>query len=119
MTVVPHYSASRSAGDLVFVSGQLPFGPGRKVVGTGIREQTAQCLDNIAAILKAEGLGLEHVVKTTVWLRRVEDFAEFNAAYAERFPTNPPTRSTVRADLMVDALIEIEVVALRPARTTA
>jgi len=112
--VVPHFSPSRSAGDLVFVSGQLPFGPERKVVGADIREQTMQCLANIAAILQKQGLGLEHVVKTTVWLRRVEDFAAFNAAYAEGFPIEPPARSTVRADLMVDALVEIEAVAVRP-----
>ena len=115
MTVTPHYSPAREAGSFVFVSGQLPFDTERRIVAGGIREQTQQCLANVAAILATQGLGLEHVVKTTVWLRRVEDFAAFNAAYAEVFPTRPPARSTVRADLMVDALVEIEAIALRPA----
>ena len=115
MNVTPHYSPAREAGSLVFVSGQLPFDAERRVVAGGIRGQTQRCLANIAAILATQGLGLEHVVKTTVWLRRVEDFATFNATYAEAFPGTPPARSTVRADLMVDALVEIEAIALRPA----
>jgi len=115
-SIVPHYSPARAAGDWVFVSGQLPFGPDRTVIAGGIREQTAQCLANIAAILAGEGLGLEHVVKTTVWLSRTADFTEFNAAYAAVFVGRPPARSTVRADLMVDARVEIEAVAFRGAK---
>jgi 2-iminobutanoate/2-iminopropanoate deaminase len=113
--VVPHFSPSRRAGDLVFVSGQLPFGPDRQIVSGGIREQTQRCLANIAAILAQSGLTLVHVVKSTVWLARVSDFAEFNNAYARAFPGTPPARSTVRADLMfAEALVEIEVIALVP-----
>lgn len=114
MNIKPHYSPSVEAGPLVFVSGQLPFDSERKVVPGGIRAQTAQCIENIRAILATRGLGLEHVVKTTIWLTRTGDFAEFNSAYATAFPQNPPARSTVRADLMADAaLIEIEAVACR------
>lgn len=114
-SIVPHFSPARKAGFFVFVSGQLPFDADRKLIRGGIREQTAQCLANIAAILVEEGLTLEHIVKTTVWLTRTEDFAEFNAAYAAIFMGTPPARSTVRADLMVDALVEIEAVAFRGA----
>jgi 2-iminobutanoate/2-iminopropanoate deaminase len=116
MTLAPHFSVSRDADRLVFVSGQLPFDAERRVAGNGIEEQTARCLANVAAVLGQQGLGLEHVVKTTVWLARTEDFAAFNREYARHFPAPAPARSTVRADLMLPAaLVEIEAVALRPA----
>lgn len=111
-TVVPHLSVSRQIGELVFVSGQLPFGADRKIVSGGIQQQTQQCLVNLAAVLAQSGLTLGHVVKTTVWLTRTSDFVEFNQAYAKAFPGTPPARSTVRADLMIaDALVEIEAIA--------
>jgi 2-iminobutanoate/2-iminopropanoate deaminase len=115
MTVAPHFSPSRDAGQLVFVSGQMPFDAERRIADQGIEAQTARCIANLAALLERQGLGLQHVVKTTVWLTRVEDFAGFNREYARHFPTQPPARSTVRADLMVpNALIEIEAIAQRP-----
>lgn len=110
---IPHFTPGRVAGQWVFVSGQLPMDANRKVIAGGIREQTAKCLENVAAILAKQGLSLDNVVKTTVWLTRTEDFAEYNKTYAEYFKGTPPARSTVRADLMVDALIEIEAIALR------
>jgi 2-iminobutanoate/2-iminopropanoate deaminase len=113
--VLPHLSLSRSAGNLVFVSGQMAFGPDGAILKAGVREQTIACIDRIAVVLCAAGLTLQHVVKTTVWLARTEDFGSFNAAYAECFPGVPPTRSTVRADLMLEALVEIEAIASRVA----
>lgn len=111
----PHFSPVRRAGDLLFVSGQLPFSSGRELVAGGIREQTGQCLANIAAILASEGATLEHVVKVMVWLTNIADFAAFNAAYAEHFPGLPPARATVCSALMVPgALIEIEATAFLP-----
>lgn len=99
----PHFSPIRSAEAFAFVSGQLPFGSDASIVSGGIVAQTKQCLHNIEAALRAEGLGLEDIVKTTVWLSRVDDFASFNAAYAEAFRGRvAPARSTVRADLMVE-----------------
>jgi 2-iminobutanoate/2-iminopropanoate deaminase len=113
-TIAPHYSLTRQAGDLVFVSGRLPFGEGRDIVGDDITAQTRQCLHNLAQVLAGEGLDLGDVVKTTVWITRSEDFEAFNAAYAEHFPTDPPARSTVCAELAVPgALIEIEAIALK------
>jgi 2-iminobutanoate/2-iminopropanoate deaminase len=113
--VVPHFSPSRRAGDLVFVSGQMAFGPDRQIVSGGVREQTQRCIANIGAILAQSGLTLAHVVKSTVWLARVRDFAEFNDTYALAFSGVPPARSTVRADLMLaEALVEIEVIAQVP-----
>ena len=112
----PHYSLTRSAGGLVFVSGRLAFGEEGRIVGDDIRTQTRRCLDNLAEALKGEGLSLADVVKTTVWITRAEDFAAFNEAYAEAFPTAPPARSTVCSALALpDALVEIEAIAAKPA----
>jgi 2-iminobutanoate/2-iminopropanoate deaminase len=113
--VLPHLSLFRSAGDLVFVSGQMAFGSDGAVLRGGVREQTITCIDRIAVALGAAGLTLQHVVKTTAWLARTADFQSFNAAYTECFPGVPPARSTVRADLMLEALVEIEAIASRDA----
>lgn len=111
----PHFSPVRCTGAFAFVSGQLPFGSNQRIVAGDVGVQTQQCLHNIASALRREGLGLEDIVKTTVWLARLDDFASFNAAYAAAFGDHePPARSTVRADLMVEgALVEIEAVAQR------
>jgi len=103
----------RRAGELVFVSGQMAFGAGFSIVGDDVAAQTRTCLDNIARQLATAGLTARDIVKTTVWLARVEDFAAFDAAYGAYFGnTVLPARSTVRADLMVPgALVEIEAVA--------
>jgi 2-iminobutanoate/2-iminopropanoate deaminase len=114
MNFIPHFSPSIEVDGLVFISGQVPFDTQGNIVQGGIRVQTARCLKNMEAILATRNLSLAHVVKTTVWLARVKDFAEFNEEYALAFPGTPPARSTVRADLMVDALVEIEAVARRP-----
>ncbi len=101
------------AGDFVFISGQVPVVDGRIVEG-GVGAQTTKVLENIAAALALAGCELSDVVKTTVWLKRAEDFAEFNAAYAPFFPTNPPARSTAESRLMIDILVEIEAIAYKP-----
>jgi 2-iminobutanoate/2-iminopropanoate deaminase len=108
------YSQAIAAGDLIFVSGQLPVDPesGQFIEGD-IPEMTRQIFRNIATILAAAGSHLEKIVKTTVFLADLNDFQAMNAAYAEFFAENPPARSTVQvARLPRDARIEIEVVAL-------
>ncbi len=108
------YSQAIVSGDLIFCSGQIPLDPATgEIVEGGIEEQTHQVLKNLRAVLEAAGSGLEHVLKTTVFLKRMEDFAAMNAVYATYFPAAPPARSTVEvAKLPRDVLVEIECVAL-------
>ncbi len=109
------YSQAICAGDLVFTAGQVGLDPKtRKLVEGGIKEQTRQTLQNIAAILEAAGSSLDRVVKTTVFLKNIGDFGQMNAAYGEFFPQQPPARSTFQvAALPLDALIEIETIAVK------
>lgn len=108
----PHLSAARRAGHLLLLSGQLPLGDHGLLAGDTIKQQTHQCLANLDSVLAAHGLGREHVVKTTVWLKHAGDFASFNLAYAEFFGECRPARSTVCAELVLaSALIEIEAIA--------
>ena len=102
------------AGDFIFVSGQVPMGADGEIVAGNITTQTKQTIDNVKAILKEQGLGLEHVVKATVWLADTRDFWPFNKVYLEYFSAALPARSCVRADMMVDCKVEIEVVAYDP-----
>lgn len=108
------YSQAIKANGFVFVSGQIPIDPqtGEFVAG-GIAEQTARVLKNLTAVLEAAGSSLEQVVKTTVFLADMKEFAGMNEVYAGFFPTPPPARSTVAAaGLPRDARVEIEAVAL-------
>ena len=108
------YSQAVQAGGFVFASGQIPIDPrtGEFVEG-GIREQTEQVLRNVSSLLEAAGTSLERVVKTTVFLADMNDFAAMNETYARFFGPQPPARSTVQAArLPRDARVEIEVVAL-------
>jgi 2-iminobutanoate/2-iminopropanoate deaminase len=109
------YSQGIAAGDLVFTAGQGPIDPATgEVVGEDVATQTRRTLDNVAAILAADGLGLEHVVKTTVHLQELRrDFAAYDAVYREYFSEPYPVRTTVGSDLM-NILVEIDVVAHRP-----
>ena len=102
------------AGDLVFVSGQVPMGADGEIVTGNIATQTHQTIENVKSILLSLGLGLEHVVKATVWLADTRDFWPFNKVYLEYFGAALPARSCVRADMMVDCKLEIEVVAYDP-----
>ncbi|MFQ5545532.1 MAG: RidA family protein [Acidiferrobacterales bacterium] len=102
------------AGDFVFVSGQLPFGPDGVMVHGPIEVQTRQVLENIKATLEETGCTLADVVKNTIWLEEERDFGGFNKVYAEYFAENPPARATVGSKLMLDAKIEIEALAYKP-----
>lgn len=108
------YSQAVIANGMVFAAGQIPLVPGTKaLVEGGIQDQTRQVLQNVTEVLRAAGTSLENVVKTTVFLKDLEDFSAMNEVYAIFFPNNPPARSTVQvARLPMDARVEIEVVAL-------
>lgn len=110
--VMPLSSAVEVNG-ILYLSGALALKDG-KLAGDDIETQTEAVLDNIAALLAAEGLTLGHVFKVTTWLTRKEDFAGYNGVYARRLADPFPARSTVICDLaMPGALIEIEVTAAR------
>ena len=108
------YSQAIRANGLVFVSGQLALRPGEKeLVAGGIAEQTEQVLANLRAILEAAGSSLDRIVKTTVFLQSLDDFAGMNEVYARHVGETPPARSTVEvAKLPSGALVEIEAIAL-------
>jgi 2-iminobutanoate/2-iminopropanoate deaminase len=108
------YSQAIKAGGFVFVSGQLALRPGEKeLVAGGIAEQTEQVLSNLEAILAAAGSSLDNLVKTTVFLQNLDDFAGMNEVYARRVGSVPPARSTFEvAKLPSGALVEIEAIAL-------
>ena len=107
------YSQAIQVGNLVFTSGQIPINPATgSFVEGGIKEQTRQSLTNIKAILEEAGLTMAHVVKTTVFMADMNDFADMNAVYAEFFAEPYPARSAVAVKtLPKGALVEIEVVA--------
>ena len=108
------FSKTRRAGDLLLLSGELPFLPDGSIP-PGIAEQTALTLQRISATLEAAGLTLADVVHATVHLVHAQDFAEFNRAYLEHMPAPFPARTTVVAALVVPgALIEISAVAAFP-----
>ena len=108
------YSQAVVANGFVFASGQIPIDPAtEQLVEGGIVEQTVQVLRNVSNLLEAAGTSLARVVKTTVFLADMNDFAAMNETYARFFGENPPARSTVQAArLPRDARVEIEVVAL-------
>ena len=110
------YSQGIAAGPFVFCSGQIPLEPKTGVLVEGtITLQTNRVLQNIAAVLRAHGLELGNVVKTTVFLTNLADFSEMNAAYSNFFPSDPPARSTIQvAALPKGANVEIEAIALKP-----
>jgi len=107
------YSQAVQAGNLLFCSGQIPLVPSTgEVVEGGIREQAEQVMKNIGAMLKAAGAGFENVIKTTVFLVDMNDFAVVNEVYGSCFPTHKPARSTVAVKSLPRAvLVEIEVIA--------
>jgi len=110
------FSPYVQAGNFIFVSGSVAVDQETgKLINGDIQEQTAQALKNIATVLKKEKTTLENVVKTTVFLKNIEDYAAMNEAYVKFFPGRKPARSTVAvAGLTLGALIEIEAVAYRP-----
>ena len=109
------YSQGIEGGSIVITSGQLPVDP---VTGAfaegGIAGQTRQSLTNVQAVLAQAGLTMENIIKTTVFLKDMNDFAAMNEVYATFFPENPPARSAVEvARLPKDAMVEIEAIAVR------
>jgi 2-iminobutanoate/2-iminopropanoate deaminase len=108
------YSQGTHTEQFVFASGQLPIDPITGAIPEGIEQQTRQSLANLASVLAAGGASFESVMKTTVFLKNMNDFAAMNAIYAEAFNEAPPARSTIEvARLPKDALVEVEAIALR------
>ena len=103
------------AGDFVFLTGQVPFNDGAPMTDGSIEDQTHAVLRDIQKTLEQAGCRLSDVVKATVWLTERADFPGFNAVYAEYFPEEPPARSALVTDLLVDARVEVEVIAYHPA----
>ena len=110
------YSQAIKAGGFVFTCGCIPLVPSTmEVVSGGIKEQTAQALANLRAVLTASGSDVEKVVKTTVFLKNMNDFVAMNEVYAAFFGSHKPARSAVEvARLPKDVLVEIECVAVAP-----
>ena len=110
------YSQAIRANGFVFLSGQIALDPAnQQMVQGGIAEQTTRVLENIRGILEAAGSSFERVVRTTVFLADMNDFAAMNEVYGRHFGSHPPARSTVQtARLPRDARVEIDVIAVRP-----
>jgi len=110
----PYSQGVQAHGTLIFTAGQIALDPRTgEVVAGSIKEQTRRVLENIKAILEAGGSDLDHVVKSTVFLKDMGDFAAMNEIYAGYFTKSPPARSTIEvARLPKDVLVEIETVAL-------
>ena len=109
------YSQAVRTGNLLFVSGQIPIDPstGKLIDDRSIKGQTQRALENLLAIVAAAGGSAENVLKTTVFLRDMEDFAEMNAAYSQFFRSSPPARSTIEAArLPRDVSVEIDCIAI-------
>ncbi len=102
------------AGDFVFLTGQIPLKDGAPLVTGSIEEQTRAVLEDIKKTLADADCTLSDVVKSMVWLTDRADFPGFNAIYGEYFPDQPPTRSAVVNDLLVDVRVEVEVLAYKP-----
>jgi 2-iminobutanoate/2-iminopropanoate deaminase len=107
------YSQAIRAGNLIFVAGQIPIDPATGTMPDGIAEQTRQVLRNIQAVLEAAGASLADVVKSTVFLKDLGEFAAMNDVYATFFKDKPPARATVEvARLPKDARVEIDAIAV-------
>ena len=108
------FSPAVRAGDFVYVSGQVPVDKNGELVVGGIEAQTRQVMENLKTVLALAGATLDDVCKSTVWLQDARDFGAFNRIYMSYFGENKPARSTTEARLMVDAKVEIDVVAYKP-----
>ena len=107
------------AGDFVFLTGQVPLEDGKPMTHGTIEEQTRVVIEAIRETLLEAGCDLGDVVKAMVWLSDRADFPGFNAVYAEYFPEEPPARSALISEFLVDVRVEIEVVAFRPLDATS
>ncbi|MGH6884646.1 MAG: RidA family protein [Geminicoccales bacterium] len=109
------FSRAIRAGDLVFVSGQMATDAnGRLAVGS-MEDEARQVFANIEAILEEAGCTMADIVKCTCWIDDPRDFSQFNAVFAEVFPSEPPARSTVISKLVLNARLEVEAIACKPA----
>ncbi|MEC8040327.1 MAG: RidA family protein [Pseudomonadota bacterium] len=108
------FSPAVRAGDFVYVSGQIAMGDNGEVVPGGIEAQTRRTMENVRKVLEMAGCTFDDVVKANCWLDDTRDFWTFNKIYAEFFPNGGPARSTVRSELMVDAKVEVDVIAYKP-----
>lgn len=109
------YSQAVWAGDLLFCSGQIPLTPSGELIDGSVDAQTEQVMTNIAGLLGSVGLAMDDIVKTTIFLTTMDDFAAVNSVYGAKFSGNPPARSTVAvAGLPRNVRVEIEVIARRP-----
>ncbi|QHI98477.1 RidA family protein [Xylophilus rhododendri] len=109
------FSPAVRAGDFVYVSGQVPVDAGGEIVTGGIEAQTRQVMENVKAALALAGATLDDVCKSNCWLDDARDFGAFNRIYLSYFPNGKPARSTTEARLMIDAKVEIDVIAYSPA----
>jgi len=109
------YSQANAAGGFLFTAGQIPLDPGTmEVVGETAAEQTLQALKNAQAVVEAGGMKLQDVLKATIFIRDMGEFAAINEVYAGYFPDDPPARSVVEVSrLPKDVLVEIEMIAYR------
>lgn len=108
------YSQGIDIGNMIFFSGQIPLDPETGVMPAGIEAQTRRALDNVKGLLESQNLTFKNVVKTTVFLDNINDFATMNGIYAEYFEEPYPARSAVEvAKLPKGALLEVEVVAVK------
>lgn len=107
------YSQAVQVGDFIFLSGQIPIDPSTgEMIKGDIRQETRQILENLKAILESQGLGMENVVKVTIFLKDLENFNLVNDVYGSYFSTSPPARSTVEVSrLPKDSTLEIEAIA--------
>jgi 2-iminobutanoate/2-iminopropanoate deaminase len=111
--VIGPFNQGIIAGNLLFTSGQLPMHPETGAVPEGIRAQTIQVLENLKAIIEEVGIGLEQVVKTTVYIQNMSDFVTMNEIYGTYFQENAPARACVEVSKMAkDALVEIDAIAI-------
>ena len=108
------FSPAVRAGDFVYLSGQVPAGENGEIVPGGIEAQTRQVMSNLSQVLALADCTFADVCKTTVWLQDARDFGAFNRVYMGYFGDKKPARSTTEARLMVDAKVEIDMIAYRP-----
>jgi len=102
------------AGDFVFLTGQIPMKNGEPMTTGAIEDQTKAILEDIKATLEEAECNMSDVVKSMIWLRERADFPGFNKIYGDYFPKEPPARSAVVSELLVDVRVEIEVIAYKP-----
>ncbi len=108
------YSQAYLCGNILYTSGQIAINPeNNEFIGGNIEQQTKRVIENLAAVLREAGFGFEHVIKTTCFLKNMEDFTSFNQVYGEYF-TSKPARSCIAAkELPKGALVEIEIIAIK------